>query len=419
VTARARHGAPSGPPRDGGCTEFWALEDVSFHVEGGQALGIIGPNGAGKSTLLKLLTRILAPTRGRCEVRGRIGALIEVTAGFHPDLTGRENIFLQGAMMGMKRVEIAQKMDEIIEFAGLGEFIDTQVKRFSSGMSARLGFSIAAHLDPDVLIIDEVLSVGDTAFQQKCVDRMQGFKARGAGIIFVSHHLRQVTELCDRALYVHRVVRAAGPPAPVIEAFLREWEGEGGGGGGKQGDEEGRALEITAATLTDEKGQPVEVLAPGAALRLTVTGLAREVIDNPIVSFALRRSTDGLIVSEAEFTGRDLGLVMVPAGRCIVLRFAFRAHLTRGQYHIGCRIYEGTTRRLLTQQVSVAMLTIDEHRTYAGIADLGLRVIAEPTPSSPSTQSIPSVGEPSRPPPSRARPEADAEPPMGRAMPTS
>ena len=148
--------------------EFWALRNVSFGVDAGQALGIIGGNGAGKSTSLKLLTRILRPTSGRASLKGRVGALIEVAAGFHPDLTGMENIFLQGAIMGMKRSETTARLEEIIEFAGVGPFINTQVKRYSSGMNARLGFSIAAHLRPDVLVIDEVLSVGDMAFQQKC-----------------------------------------------------------------------------------------------------------------------------------------------------------------------------------------------------------------------------------------------------------
>jgi len=144
--------------------DFWALRDISFTVECGEAVGIIGPNGAGKSTTFKLLTRILKPTRGQCTVRGRVGALIEVAAGFHPDLTGRENIFLQGAVMHMKRREIARKFDDIVDFAGLHAFIDTPVKRYSSGMNARLGFAIAAHLEPQVLLIDEVLSVGDMAF---------------------------------------------------------------------------------------------------------------------------------------------------------------------------------------------------------------------------------------------------------------
>src|SRR5712671_3448506 len=154
---------------------FWAVSDVSFEVQAGEALGIIGRNGAGKSTILKLLTRILKPTRGMCAVRGRTGALIEIAAGFHPDLTGRENIYLQGAIMGMTRRETARKLDAIVEFAGIGEFMDTPVKRYSSGMNARLGFAIAAHVDPDVLLIDEVLAVGDFNFQQKCYARLAEF----------------------------------------------------------------------------------------------------------------------------------------------------------------------------------------------------------------------------------------------------
>jgi ABC-type polysaccharide/polyol phosphate transport system ATPase subunit len=174
---RAFHGAPDRQALAD--QEFWAVRDLSFTVGAGEALGIIGPNGAGKSTTLKLLTKILRPTRGRIEINGRVGALIEVAAGFHPDLTGRENVYLQGAIMGMSRGEIARKFDAIVDFSGVQEFIDTPVKRYSSGMNARLGFAIAAHLDPDVLIIDEVLSVGDVGFQEKCVTRMRELLARG------------------------------------------------------------------------------------------------------------------------------------------------------------------------------------------------------------------------------------------------
>src|SRR3984957_15996812 len=179
---------------------FWALQDVSFEVRPGEALGIIGRNGAGKSTILKLLTRILKPTRGTRTLSGRTGALIEVAAGFHPDLTGRENVYLQGAIMGMRRAEITAHFDEIVSFAGLESFIDTPVKRYSSGMNARLGFSIAAHLDPDVLLIDEVLAVGDMAFQEKCQARMKEFRVKGVAIVFVSHHLPAVARLCNRVL---------------------------------------------------------------------------------------------------------------------------------------------------------------------------------------------------------------------------
>ena len=165
--------------------EFWAVQDVSFSVRPGEALGIIGPNGAGKSTILKLLTRILRPTQGRCGIRGRVGTLIEIAAGFHQDLTGAENIFLQGCIMGMTRKEIAARFDDIIAFSELAEFIDTPVKRYSSGMNARLGFAIAAHMSPDVLVVDEVLAVGDWRFQKKAFDRIGEMMRRGIPVVVV------------------------------------------------------------------------------------------------------------------------------------------------------------------------------------------------------------------------------------------
>ncbi|MCE5199264.1 MAG: polysaccharide ABC transporter ATP-binding protein [Armatimonadota bacterium] len=183
-------------PRD----DFWALKDVCFDVEQGEALGIIGHNGAGKSTMLKLLTKIMKPTQGRIRTRGRISALIEVGAGFHPEMTGRENIYLNGSILGMTRREIDSKFDEIVSFAELERFIDTPVKRYSSGMYARLGFSVAAHVKPDILVVDEVLSVGDALFQNRCAVRMRQIKENGATIVFVSHNLNAVTDICDRAI---------------------------------------------------------------------------------------------------------------------------------------------------------------------------------------------------------------------------
>jgi ABC-type polysaccharide/polyol phosphate transport system ATPase subunit len=213
--------------------EFWAVRDVSFSVRPGEALGIIGPNGAGKSTILKLLTQILTPTRGRCMIHGRAGALIEVSAGFHPDLTGRENIFLQGAIMGMRSREIARRFDEIVAFAEIEQFIDTPVKRYSSGMNARLGFAIAAHIDPDVLVIDEGLAVGDLRFQTKAFDRIKAMCTSGIPVAIVSHQLDRIASLCTHALLLDRgsVVRR-GTPAECIETYLRnEWTADPAGGG--------------------------------------------------------------------------------------------------------------------------------------------------------------------------------------------
>jgi lipopolysaccharide transport system ATP-binding protein len=202
--------------------EFWAVRNVSFALGPGEALGIIGPNGAGKSTILKLLSRVLRPTEGTCRITGRVGALIEVAAAFHPDLTGRENLYLQGAIMGMSRQEIARKLDAIVAFSGIAEFIDTPVKRYSSGMNARLGFSIAAHLDPDVLLIDEVLSVGDAGFQQQCVDHMRKLLSGGIPLVFVSHNLPAVLELCTRVIVIDRgTIRFDGDPAAAVAEYRR------------------------------------------------------------------------------------------------------------------------------------------------------------------------------------------------------
>ena len=201
--------------------EFWALHDISFDVGQGEALGIIGANGAGKSTVLKTLNRILRPTHGAAEVRGRAGALIEISAGFHQDLTGRENVFLQGAIMGMKKVEIERKFDQIVEFSGISDFIDTQVKRYSSGMNARLGFAIAAHLDPDVLIIDEVLSVGDLAFQERAFGRIREMVRSGIPVVLVSHQLDRVATLCTKAILLEKGrVRLAGSPEECIAEYV-------------------------------------------------------------------------------------------------------------------------------------------------------------------------------------------------------
>jgi lipopolysaccharide transport system ATP-binding protein len=207
--------------------EFWALRDVSFEVARGETLGVIGHNGAGKSTLLKILSRISPPTEGEIRLRGRVGALLEVGTGFHPELTGRENVFLNGAILSMKRDEIARKFDEIVEFADIGPFIDTPVKRYSSGMQLRLAFSVASHLEPEILIIDEVLSVGDLAFRERCLERMHQASQSGTTVIFISHDLGSVRNLCDRALLLsHGKIAASGSVAKVIDAYVSDVVGD-------------------------------------------------------------------------------------------------------------------------------------------------------------------------------------------------
>jgi len=200
---------------------FWVLRDVSFDVDAGEAVGIIGPNGAGKSTILKLISRIIEPTEGQVTVNGRVAALLELGAGFHPDLTGRENVYLNGAVLGMGRREMNRLMDSIMDFAELSHFFDAPVRHYSSGMYMRLGFSVAIHMDPDILLIDEVLAVGDEAFQHKCLDRIEEVKKAGKTIVFVSHNLPTVSCYCDRVMWMEGgQIKASGTPAVAIGRYL-------------------------------------------------------------------------------------------------------------------------------------------------------------------------------------------------------
>ncbi|MEZ4558885.1 MAG: ABC transporter ATP-binding protein [Caldilineaceae bacterium] len=202
---------------------FWPLRDVSFSVYPGDSVGILGPNGSGKSTMLKLVTGILEPTEGQITLRGQVASLLELGAGFHPDLTGRENIFLNGSVYGFSRKQMQARLESIIDFAELGDFIDTPVKHYSSGMYVRLGFSVAIHTDPDVLIVDEVLTVGDQVFQQKCLERIYDMKRAGVAIILVSHSLADVQRLCDRAIWLDQgLVRADGPSIGVVDEYLAD-----------------------------------------------------------------------------------------------------------------------------------------------------------------------------------------------------
>jgi lipopolysaccharide transport system ATP-binding protein len=202
--------------------EFWALKDVSFNVVEGDIVGIIGRNGAGKSTLLKILSRITSPTKGNIELHGRVGALLEVGTGFHPELSGRENIYLSGSILGMKRREIDAKLDEIVKFSGVEKFLDTPVKRYSSGMQVRLGFSVAAFLEPEILVVDEVLAVGDIAFQKKCLGQMEKIsKGEGRTVLFVSHNMSMISSLCRTGILLERgQIRISGPVENVINAYL-------------------------------------------------------------------------------------------------------------------------------------------------------------------------------------------------------
>lgn len=246
-------------------TEFWALRDVSFEVARGETLGIIGDNGAGKSTILKLLSSVTAPTSGQITVRGRMSALIEVGSGFHPELTGRENVYLSGSILGMRRREITEKLERIIDFAGVRPFIDTPVKRYSSGMYLRLGFAIAAHLDPDILLLDEVLAVGDAEFQARCLERVNELHRDGRTIVFISHDLFAVERLCRRVVLLSKGrVLADGPAHDVIRMYQEMGRPRTASEESPPPDQaSSREATITAVECLNQHGQVTTVLRTG------------------------------------------------------------------------------------------------------------------------------------------------------------
>jgi lipopolysaccharide transport system ATP-binding protein len=258
VLERLRH-----PLRRARHENFWALRDVSFDVAPGEVLGIVGRNGAGKSTLLKLLSRITPPTAGRAEMHGRVGSLLEVGTGFHKELTGRENIYLNGSVLGMRRREIARVFDEIVEFSGVGRFLDTPVKRYSSGMYVRLAFAVAAHLQPEILIVDEVLAVGDAEFQKKCLGKMGEVSRSGRTVLFVSHNMNAVLNLCTRAILLEGGhVTQTGSATEVVDAYLRRGRRLDGftGGRGREGDGRARIVDFEVRPSPPRTGDRAEFL---------------------------------------------------------------------------------------------------------------------------------------------------------------
>jgi lipopolysaccharide transport system ATP-binding protein len=270
---------------------FWALKDVSFEVGGGEIVGLVGHNGAGKSTLLKILSRITGPTTGEATLRGRVGCLLEVGTGFHPELTGRENVYLNGSILGMARRQIGRRFDEIVEFSGVGRFLDTPVKRYSSGMSVRLAFAVAAHLDSEILIVDEVLAVGDAEFQRKCLGKMQGAAQDGRAVIFVSHNLATVQALCTRAIVLAEGRCAfdgpvgeavglylAGMQSATATVDLRSVSARGGSG----------VARFTHLSFEGEGGEPVSVVPMGQPLHIVLGFSCREQVSrvNFVISVA-------------------------------------------------------------------------------------------------------------------------------------
>jgi lipopolysaccharide transport system ATP-binding protein len=264
--------------------DFWALRNVSLSINQGEVVGIIGRNGAGKSTLLKLLSRITVPTEGRFRINGRTASLLEVGTGFHQELTGRENIFLNGAIMGMAHAEIAKKFDQIVDFSEIEDFLDTPVKRYSSGMYVRLAFAVAAHLEPEVLIVDEVLAVGDAAFQKKCLGKMENFAQSGRTVLFVSHNMDAVRTLCQRAiLFDGGKIRADGDVDSVVEDYFSRFSTSSG-----QQLRGAYGLAIEQVVLKNDGGQETRQFCPGEDLIVEITFDAQKGLEKPYFILAVR-----------------------------------------------------------------------------------------------------------------------------------
>lgn len=334
--------------------EFHSLKDISFNVRGGECVGVIGHNGAGKSTVLKCASRILRPNAGHVRVDGRVSALIEVGAGFHHDLTGRENVYLNGTILGMRRREVADRFDQIVEFSGMGDFIDTPVKRYSSGMYARLGFSVAAFMDPDVLLIDEALSVGDMAFARRCERKIQEIASGHAAVLFVSHDLPAVRQLCDRVLVLHQgQILFDGPVDAGLELYHRLEACHGDLGSDRA---------TIQTRLLDMEGGLAGVARPGQELILEVDVVAREPLAEASVGMLVRRDEDELFAITMEEAGvSPRGLA---AGEGLSARFRFAANLLPGSYGLGVSLFgrplEGGHhgRRLIERRLGQATLTV-------------------------------------------------------------
>jgi lipopolysaccharide transport system ATP-binding protein len=263
---------------------FLALNDVSFEVKQGDRVGIIGKNGAGKSTLLKILSRITSPTKGMVKIKGRVGSLLEVGTGFHPELTGRENIYLNGAILGMTRHEISRKLDEIVDFAGIEKYLDTPVKRYSSGMNVRLGFAVAAHLDTDILIVDEVLAVGDVQFQKKCLGKMEEISQKEKRtILFVSHNMLTIKQLCSTGFYLQKgKIVFQGKMNQVIEAYYRDaYFMEQQNISSFLEDKNGKQLTFTRTCIKNQKGEETNLLAPGEPITVEIHYFAKKRLNKP------------------------------------------------------------------------------------------------------------------------------------------
>jgi len=329
--------------------EFWALRGIDLDVEEGEALGLVGSNGAGKTTLLRILARITEPTSGSARIRGRVGALLEVGTGFHPELNGRENVFLGGAVMGMTRRDIRSRFDEIVEFAGVEEFLSTPLKRFSTGMRLRLAFAVTAHLEPEVLLVDEVLAVGDLQFQRRCLQRMSRLSHEGRTVVFVSHDIGAVTRLCSRALWLdHGEMKREGPATEVVEAYYTSVASRGGE---VELTVEGPAG-VASLGVTDAEGRMLARPTRGDPLWLE----ARVVTDRAIPGLDLALyvvDTQGLRVLDEAWSDQPDKPVLAPGPGRYVVRARFPPFLRATDHVVG--VWLGTEHETYVHKEPLAL----------------------------------------------------------------
>lgn len=366
--------------------EFWALDNVDFTVRRGEALGIIGPNGAGKSTVLKLLAGILRPNRGCVRIEGRVSALIEVGAGFHPDLTGRENIFLNAAILGMSRAEARSKFDDIVDFAGIADFLDTPIKRYSSGMYARLGFSVAAHVEPDVLLVDEVLSVGDRAFRARCMAKMRAFRKQGVAIVFVSHDLNAVASFCDRAMVLSagRTLFCGGAPEAVARyhaAHVDQWM--------LPEARTGSLVAVDGMQLLDGHGRPSCSFTPGDEMIVEYDARFATEMPDPSFGLSLLRLSDHVFVFETSSTRMRVHASPATRGSVHRVRYRVRLNVPPGEYAVGYHVRDREAKLYAAMRAEERRLMVLGEAISGGTADLAPHVEVEAVAPSAALDGLP------------------------------
>ena len=376
----ARHQKPDSP------TEFWALRDVSFDVEQGDVVGLIGRNGAGKSTMLKILSRITEPTLGEIRIRGRVASLLEVGTGFHPELSGRENIFLNGAVLGMSRDETRRKFDEIVEFSEIGKFIDTPVKRYSSGMYVRLAFAVAAHLEPEILIVDEVLAVGDVAFQRKCLGKVKEIsQGQGRTVLFVSHNMNAVENICTRGVMMRQgqVVRQGSDVRDIVRQYLAEHQRVDGVSSWQNTDNSfaNEFFRVDRFYLADREGEAISAQVPNdSPISVVIEGEVLKPDSNLQIGYGIFTDEMDLLYLSTNLDQPESSWIEWQPGSCRLTSRIPARLLNEGKYRVGLYLSLYRRRWICEPGVKGPTLTFEIH---GGLSDSPCLVVRRPGRLSP------------------------------------